>query len=73
MVHAVDSLEREIERRLADYRMNGGKRRLVDRLGDGKKGGWNRETGLQRIEEKGRHSVPQSLKFHAMDLIEANA
>lgn len=46
MVHAVDSLEREIERQLADYRMNGGKRRLVDRLGDGKKGGWNRETGL---------------------------
>lgn len=46
MVHAVDSLEREIERQLADYRMNGGKRRLVNRLGDGKKGGWNRETGL---------------------------
>lgn len=52
MVHAVDSLEREIERQLADYRMNGGKRRLVDRLGDGKKGGWNRDRTLEGRRER---------------------
>ena len=45
LVHAVDSLEREIERQLADYRMNGGKRSPVDRIGGENRVGWDRETG----------------------------